>query len=362
MEQDTVADADVLATHLVEVVEGGAGDRGAGDLDRPQVRHRRQRPGTTDIGHDVLDDGLDLLGRELVGDGPARRPADHAQAALVVEAVDLDDDAVRLVGQLVARLAPALGEGDDALDVEPGLRGWARPGSPAPRGARGRPTAFDAGRAALLEEDVEPGREVAAGRHPRVDLAQRARTAVARVGVERQALLLALRVDARELRLGHVDLAAHLERDRLRQPLRDGPDRAQVGRHVLAGAAVAARRTEHEAAGLVAQADGQAVDLQLGDVGRSRLVGGQAQPAAHARVEGAQLVGVEGVAQREHGRAMLDVASGPRLGRTASAGAPTRWVGESGVTSSGCAASSSTSSRKRRSYSASLISGASSSW
>ena len=36
---------------------------------------------------------------------------------------------------------------------------------------------------------------------------------------------------------------------------------------------------------------------------------------------------------------------------------PGRWVGLSGVTSSGCASSSATSSRHRRSYSASLTSG-----
>ena len=65
--------------------------------------------------------GLDLLGRELVGDRPARRPADHPEPLLLVEPVDLDDDAVGLVRQVVALLAPALGERDDALDVEAGL-------------------------------------------------------------------------------------------------------------------------------------------------------------------------------------------------------------------------------------------------
>ena len=85
-----------------------------------------------------------------------------------------------------------------------------------------------------------------------------------------QALLLALRVDARELRLGHEHLAAGLERGGLRQPLRDRPDRAQVGGHVLAGRAVAARGAEREPAALVAQRDGEAVDLELRDVGQAR--------------------------------------------------------------------------------------------
>ena len=78
----------------------------------------RQRPGPADVRDDVLDEGLDLLGRELEGDRPARRPADHPEPRLLVEPVDLDHDAVGLVRQLVALLAPALGEVDDAFDVE----------------------------------------------------------------------------------------------------------------------------------------------------------------------------------------------------------------------------------------------------
>jgi hypothetical protein len=82
------------------------------------VRHRRQRPGPADVRHDVLEDRLDLLRRELVGDGPARRPRHHPEPLLLVEAIHLDHDAVGLVRQLVAFLAPLLEEGDDAVDVE----------------------------------------------------------------------------------------------------------------------------------------------------------------------------------------------------------------------------------------------------
>ena len=107
-------------------------------------------------------------------------------------------------------------------------------------------------------------------------LAERARAGVARVGVERQPGLLALGVDPRELGLGHEHLAADVDRGRLGEAVRDGRDGPQVGRHVLAGRAVAAGRALDEAAALVAQGDGQAVDLELGDVAqvRRRLRGG----------------------------------------------------------------------------------------
>ena len=103
LEHHLVADPDVLAAHLVEVVEGRPGHRGAGHLRRPQVRHRRQGPRPPDVGDDVLDDRLDLLGRVLVGDRPARGAGHHAEARLLVERVDLHDDAVGLVVEVVAR-------------------------------------------------------------------------------------------------------------------------------------------------------------------------------------------------------------------------------------------------------------------
>ena len=91
----------------------------------------------------------------------------------------------------------------------------------------------------------------------------------------------------------------------------DGPDRAQVGRDVLARAAIAARGPQDEDAVLVSQADRQAVDLELGHVGRSGLAVGQPEAATHPRVEGPQLVGIEGVGQRQHGNAMLDLPQRP---------------------------------------------------
>ena len=208
LEDHPVADPDVLAADLVEVVERGPGDGGAGDLGRREVGDRCQRPRPPDVRDDVLDDGLDLLGRELVGDRPARRPADHPEPLLLVEPVDLDDDAVGLVRQLVAGLAPALGERDDALDVETGLAVRVDRASRARRGAIERRGLAGRSAVALLEELVRPGREQPAGGDRRVLLAQRARARVARIGVERQARLLALGVDPHELGLGHEHLAA----------------------------------------------------------------------------------------------------------------------------------------------------------
>ena len=71
----------------------------AADIDRLEVGDRRQRAGAADLDQDVVQPRARLLGRELVGDRPARRAADEAQPLLPVDAVDLVDDAVDVVGQ-----------------------------------------------------------------------------------------------------------------------------------------------------------------------------------------------------------------------------------------------------------------------
>ncbi len=308
-----IADPDVLPTDFVEVVERGPGDRRTGHLRRPQVGDRRQGPGPADVRDDVLDDRLDLLGRELVGDRPARRPADHPQPLLLVEPIDLDDHAVCLVRQPVPVVAPGLGERDDAVDVESGLvvrvdRETER-GEP-PEGGR---LAGDVPRAAFLDELVGPRRQQPLGRDLGVLLAERARPRVARVGIERQARLLALGVDPGELALGHEHLAAGVERRRLGQPGRDRGDRPEVGRDVLAGRPVAPRRALDEPATLVAQGDRQAVDLELrhvAQVGSGLRRGRQAQAAPDPGVKRPQLVVAEGVAERQHRPAMADLVEG----------------------------------------------------
>ena len=220
--------------------------------------------------------------------------------------------------------------------------------SPASRsGFDGEAEAASRSRAAGLALDrrrssstswYEPGRELAAGRHRRVLLAQGAGAAVARVGVQREAQLLALGVDPRELRLGHVHLAPGLER---RAP-GGGPGSAAIvrrfGGDVLAGACRRLASPRREPAALVAQRDREAVDLQLGDVGQVRRglgCGGEAQATPDPGVERAQLVVAEGVRQGQHRPAVADLGEpaarrraadllGRRVGRDRARGTPPR--------------------------------------
>ena len=69
-----VADADILAYHLVHVVQRGVAHRDAADEHRCEPRHRRERTGAADLELDIAHGRERLVGGELVGDGPARRP------------------------------------------------------------------------------------------------------------------------------------------------------------------------------------------------------------------------------------------------------------------------------------------------
>jgi hypothetical protein len=268
----------------------------------------------------------------------ARRTAHHAQPGLLVEPVHLDHDAVGLVRQVVPLLAPRLGERDDAVDVEAGLALRVHREAQRLEPGEGRRLAVDGhgaalgpgpgrllehaglGRWRLLDQLVEPRGELPSGGDLRVLLAQAARAAVAWVRVQRESELLALRVDPGELGLGHEHLAPGLDRGRLREPRRDCLDRAQVGRDVLAGRAVATCGAEREPPLLVAQRDRQAVDLELRDVGQAvgGLGGGcEAQPPPDAGVEGAQLVVAERVREAQHRALVADLREAPPSRRAA---------------------------------------------
>ena len=146
--------------------------------------------------------------------------------------------------------------------------------------------------------------------------------------------LLALAVDPLERARGRYTSPRTSSRPAgaSRSAQRDRADRADVRRDVLAADAVAARHAAHEPAVLVGERDAEAVDLQLGDVGdRAAARPCVREAPAHALVERAQLLLAVGVVEAEHRRRGARRCRTPRR-----AGPPTRCVGESGVTRSGC--------------------------
>ncbi len=105
LDGDEVANLDAEAFDLVGVVERGAGDGGAADEDGSECGDGCDLAGAADLEEDVFEFGDAGAGGEFVGDGPARGFAGEAEAALLRDGVDLEDDAVDLVRQGVAELS-----------------------------------------------------------------------------------------------------------------------------------------------------------------------------------------------------------------------------------------------------------------
>ena len=70
---DGVADADVFLPDVILVVQRRAADGAAGQENRLQLRHRRERAGASDLDGDGFEFRFGLFGGVFVGDGPARR-------------------------------------------------------------------------------------------------------------------------------------------------------------------------------------------------------------------------------------------------------------------------------------------------
>ena len=101
-QQHALLDDDVF------VVEGRLTNNRTSDGDRLHHRVGRGAARSTDSDDDVEQNRVHLLGRVLVGDGPARCPRCRPEPIVKFEAVDLDDNAVDLVFEVVAVLTVSL--------------------------------------------------------------------------------------------------------------------------------------------------------------------------------------------------------------------------------------------------------------
>jgi hypothetical protein len=201
---------------------------------------RPVRPVLTSI---VEELGVDLLGRVLERDRPPRRTAGRAEPALQADVVDLDHDAVDLVGDdrvpvLAVVIDVVLDLREDSSTLHLGRR------SAGPTRQRGVGLRLRGRLEALARADAVADHRRAA----RVAVTRgsfcRSEPAAALRGLAKSGLPASAidRVEPLE-RLGRQEhLAAHLDQRRHRelvgagQPVRDRGDRLDVGRDVLARA------------------------------------------------------------------------------------------------------------------------------
>ena len=247
----------VLAREIAEVVERRAAHGGPRELDGRDERERRQLSRAAHLPDHAFDRRLRFLRLELVGDRPARELIRIAHQAARRLGIRLDDGAVRehverfsahfdLVHRrthLVKRAAhPEIGKGLKPPFPQSGNRLLLR-------GDR---------RVAHIVDIVEDDLGAAGGRHLRVEIADRPRRRVAcvferLVGVGAVIFFQHGQADHR--------LAAHFQRAAIGNGERKTAHGECLCGDVLPLGPVAARRRAHEAALLIGQAHGQAVEL-----------------------------------------------------------------------------------------------------
>src|SRR5579885_1947184 len=239
LHQHPVADAQVFALNIPLVVQGGARDRHAANVDRFQFRPGVDGPRAPDIDADAEQARRDLNGWVLEGDGPARVATDRSQFLLLREAIDLNNHAVDLVGQIEAfrlplldvlhNLVQVLRQHDMGVDDE----------SPFLEQLQGLPLGLYLHPLHVTNLVGEEAERAGRGDTP-VFLPQRTGSRVARVSED--ALSLHFFIQLFKAFDGHVDFAAHL--DFLRnmfssQFMGNFANGAHVGRPVLADQPVA---------------------------------------------------------------------------------------------------------------------------
>src|SRR5712692_584187 len=268
-----VALANVLCLDQVEVVERGGGDRDASDLHGIEHGVGHERDVALHVDPDLLELGDLDLGREFARDGPTRLAVpNRTQLGVQLDRVHLHHDAV---GAVVERGEELLELRDLRVGLfENGGEGVVPLDRKAPSHERFqqlvlcRDGELLAGRLDVEAEDSQ----AAAARDLGIELPQRSRGGIARVGERGLARLLTLAVQLGEAGLGKVDLAAHLHQPGpplAREPQRHVDHRAQVGGDVFAHQAVAARGADHEHPLFVCEAHRGAVDFHF-----QRVAGG----------------------------------------------------------------------------------------
>ena len=106
-----IADADVLALDFILVVQGGAGDGGAGELHGLQLGHGGKHTGAAHLDGDAQQACFFLLRQVFERCGPAGGSGGAAQGIAQHKIIQFDDGAIGAIAQLTAQYIHLLHRG-----------------------------------------------------------------------------------------------------------------------------------------------------------------------------------------------------------------------------------------------------------
>ena len=210
LDEDFRADVDAFFGDLVLVVQGGAGDGGAGNQDGIELGDGGQHAGAADLDGDVAEDGFLLLGEELVGGGPARGAGGVAELFALGAVEDFHDDPVGGVVDVMPVSAEEFHPCEEFVEVAGDADGLvARDGEAFQQMVE---IGFGIERFAIISaEAVGEERERAGGDDLGIELLEGSGGGVAGVGEGGQAGFVALLVHGGEGGVRHEDLAADFQ-------------------------------------------------------------------------------------------------------------------------------------------------------
>ena len=258
-----VANAHVFFVDVVLVVQRCPGHCGLCQAHRVQNGKRRNPSCAPHLHDDILHHGFFLLRRVFIRGSPAGYFGGHAQAVALSQAVDLNHCAVQAIGKRPAHLFDAADGLPHLVCRAADLIAGAYGKSLFCHKGQGFGVAFELPPLADFQVEYEDV-QLALSDDCAVQLAHGAGSAVSPVLVYLAAALQLLFVGFLEAFGGHVHLATHLQ---IRQLCRDGfrnrADFQRVFIYALSDFAVASGDGFLQNAVVIAQHDGQAVDLAL---------------------------------------------------------------------------------------------------
>ena len=103
-----IADMQVEVGHEVCIMQCCTFDHGTRELHGLEVGHGGHRTGASHLVGHLIKACDSLLGLKLIGDSPARHLGCIAKHALLYQRIDLDDDAIRCHGEVLALGVPVV--------------------------------------------------------------------------------------------------------------------------------------------------------------------------------------------------------------------------------------------------------------
>ena len=263
---DGIADPHIFTLQLVFVVQRGIGDGHPPDKHRLQPCHGGECAGSADLHVDGFDHGQGFFGGEFMRNSKTRGAGYKAQPRLVGQRINLIHHAINLIRQGWAR---GLHLGKKRQQPRPALyhgtfsrHGEAQCRQPIQHRAVG----LWQGHAFYTGHAIGKKTQAAFGSQARIQQPQTACGGIARISVAFLGAGILLGVELGEVGFLHQHFTPYFEPSRWGGSLeaqRHTAEGAEIGGDVFAGLAIATGRAQRKHAGLIHQADRQAIKFGL---------------------------------------------------------------------------------------------------